>query len=39
MLEVIRGHLEGETAIKEVVICVLDTSQYDAFKAQIENTP
>ncbi len=39
MLEVIRGHLEDETCIREVVICVLDTPQYDAFKAQIENKP
>jgi O-acetyl-ADP-ribose deacetylase (regulator of RNase III) len=39
MLEEIRGHLEGETGIKEVVICVLDTPQYNAFKAQIENKP
>lgn len=39
MLEVIRNHLEGETCIKEVVICVLDTPQYNAFKAQLENTP
>ena len=37
MLDVIRSHLEGETGIKEVVICVLDTPQYNAFKAQIEN--
>jgi O-acetyl-ADP-ribose deacetylase (regulator of RNase III) len=39
MLEEIRRHLEGETGIKEVLICVLDTPQYDAFKAKIENTP
>jgi O-acetyl-ADP-ribose deacetylase (regulator of RNase III) len=38
MLEVIGGHLEGATGIKEVVICVLDTRQYDAFKHQLENT-
>lgn len=37
MLDVIRGHLEGETRIKEVVICVLDTPQYNAFKTQLEN--
>jgi len=37
MLEVIKNHLEGETAIKEVIICVLDTDQKNAFKAQIEN--
>ena len=39
MLEVIRSHLQGETGIKDVVICVLDTPQYNAFKAQLENTP
>lgn len=37
MLEAIEGYLEGETGIKEVVICVFDTRQYNAFKAQIEN--
>jgi O-acetyl-ADP-ribose deacetylase (regulator of RNase III) len=37
MLEVIRSHLEGETCIREVVIAVLDTPQYKAFKAQIES--
>ena len=31
MLETIRNHLEGETGIKEVIICVLDMGQYDAF--------
>jgi O-acetyl-ADP-ribose deacetylase (regulator of RNase III) len=36
MLEVIKSHLEGETGIKEVVICVLDTPQYDAFKTELE---
>lgn len=37
MLEVIKGHLEGETHIREVVICVLDTPQYSAFKTQLES--
>jgi len=37
MLEVIKSYLEGETGIKEVIICVLDTDQKNAFKAQIEN--
>jgi O-acetyl-ADP-ribose deacetylase (regulator of RNase III) len=37
MLEVIEPYLEGETGIREVVICVYDTSQYDAFKTQLEN--
>ena len=32
MLETIRGHLEGETGIKDVTICVLDTGQFDAFQ-------
>ena len=36
MLDVIKSYLEGETGMKEVVICVLDTGQYNAFKAQIE---
>ena len=36
MVDVIGGHLEGETGIKEVVICVLDTPQYNAFKTQLE---
>ena len=39
MLEGIERHLAGETRIKEVVICVLDTPQFNAFKAQLENTP
>jgi O-acetyl-ADP-ribose deacetylase (regulator of RNase III) len=38
MLEVIIGHLKGTTRIKEVVICVLDTRQYNAFKDQLEKT-
>jgi O-acetyl-ADP-ribose deacetylase (regulator of RNase III) len=33
MLEVIGQHLQGDTCIKDVVICVLDTNQYDSFKA------
>ena len=37
MLEVIEGHLLGETGITEVVICVFDTRQFAAFKAEIEN--
>ncbi|MGD2216688.1 MAG: macro domain-containing protein [Gemmatimonadales bacterium] len=36
MLELIRSHLEGDACIKEVVICVLDTPQYNAFKDQLE---
>ncbi|NIM51949.1 MAG: O-acetyl-ADP-ribose deacetylase [Gemmatimonadales bacterium] len=38
MLEMIKGHLEGETRIKEVVICVLDTPQYNAFKTELEKS-
>jgi O-acetyl-ADP-ribose deacetylase (regulator of RNase III) len=36
MLDAIKSHLEGETRIKELVICVLDTPQYNAFKTQLE---
>jgi len=39
MLEVIKGFLEGETTVKEVIICVFDTGQYEAFKAQLESMP
>ena len=35
MLEVIKRHLEGETGIKEVVICVLDTRQHESFQARL----
>lgn len=35
MLEVISSHLGGETGIKEVTICVLDTRQYESFQAQL----
>ena len=34
MLETIKTYLGGETGIKELIICVLDTPQYDAFKAR-----
>jgi len=36
MLQVIKGHLEGSTGIKELIICVLDTPQYNAFQAQMK---
>jgi len=36
MLRVIKGHLEGQTGIKELIICVLDTPQYNAFQAQMK---
>ena len=35
MVEQIATHLEGETGISEVVICVLDTNQYNAFQARL----
>ena len=35
MLETIKSHLLGETGIAEVVICVLDTPQYEAFKVPL----
>jgi O-acetyl-ADP-ribose deacetylase (regulator of RNase III) len=35
MLDAIQTHLRGETGIEELVICVLDTRQYQAFQAQI----
>jgi O-acetyl-ADP-ribose deacetylase (regulator of RNase III) len=38
MLEVITEHLEGATRLREVIICVLDTRQYNAFKVQPEKT-
>jgi O-acetyl-ADP-ribose deacetylase (regulator of RNase III) len=37
MLEEIKRHLEGETGIEEVVICVLDTAQHQAFHGQWAN--
>jgi len=37
MLEVIGNHLKGQTGIKEVVICVLDTRQYDSFLARLKD--
>ncbi len=36
MLDVIKGHVQGETRLKEIVICVLDTPQYSAFKTELE---
>ena len=35
MLEVIRNHLQNETGIKEVVVCVFDTRQYESFQARL----
>lgn len=36
MLEIIHGHLKGESGIKEVFVCVLDTRQYEAFLGRLE---
>jgi len=33
MIETIKGHLEGSTGIKEVILCVLDSREYGPFKA------
>ena len=35
MLEVIKSHLTGETGIKELIICVLDTTQHKSFQAAL----
>jgi hypothetical protein len=35
MLEVLKDHLEGDTSLTEVVICVLDTPQYNSFEAAL----
>ena len=35
MVEEIRSHLEGESRLEEVVICVLDSQQYNAFKGAL----
>ena len=35
MLETIRDHLQGNAGIQEVVICVLDTRQYESFQARL----
>ena len=36
MLDVIEHYLEGDTGIEEVVICVLDSRQYNSFRAPLE---
>jgi len=36
MLEVIRTYLEGPTALDEVIICVIDQREFDAFKEKVE---
>ena len=35
MLDVIKSHLKGETGIEELIICVLDTRQYESFRAAL----
>ncbi|MHC4660931.1 MAG: macro domain-containing protein [Planctomycetota bacterium] len=35
MLETIKKYLQGETGIKEVVICVIDTREYKPFQSQL----
>ena len=34
MMQAIGDHLQGETGINEVIICVFDTPQYDSFLTQ-----
>jgi O-acetyl-ADP-ribose deacetylase (regulator of RNase III) len=36
MTEALKEYLSGDTNIKEVVICVLDTPQFNSFKAPVE---
>jgi O-acetyl-ADP-ribose deacetylase (regulator of RNase III) len=36
MTRALKEYLSGETRIKEVVICVLDTPQFNSFKAPVE---
>ena len=36
MMQAFKEHLSGETCIKEVVICVLDSPQFNSFKAPVE---
>jgi len=35
VLQVLKDHLQGDTSLKEVVICVLDTPQYKSFEAAL----
>jgi O-acetyl-ADP-ribose deacetylase (regulator of RNase III) len=35
MLDVLKNHLNGNSSLKEVVICVLDTPQYESFEAAL----
>lgn len=35
MLDALQGHLAGDTRLKEVIICVLDTPQFKAFESAL----
>jgi len=35
MVETIKGYLEGETVIKEVILCMLDSREYEPFNFQL----
>ena len=35
MLDVLKDYLEGETGIKELTICVLDSPQYQSFQTRL----
>lgn len=35
MLQEIRQHVEGETSLEEIIICVLDTNQHQAFRGRM----
>ncbi len=35
MLDVFTAHLKGETSLSEVIICVFDTPQFDAFQSMM----
>jgi len=35
MIDALRDYLRAETGIREVIICVFDTPQYDAFKSAL----
>ena len=36
MVDSIRGYLEGETGIEEVILCVLDSREYGPFEAELK---
>jgi O-acetyl-ADP-ribose deacetylase (regulator of RNase III) len=35
MLEEIKSHVEGDTALQEIIICVLDSTQHKAFQSRM----